>query len=75
MYWPRIASFAKAKSGENTGSPPTSSWCVLVTPLTLARCGSGRRPSGGRSGGGSRRSGRRSALQPPPHVFPEHHPD
>ena len=66
MYWPRIVSFAKTKSGENTGSPPTSSWCVPETPLTLARCGSGRRPSGGRSGGDGGPIERDIGQPPPP---------
>ena len=34
--------------------PPISSWCAMDIPVTLARRGSGRRPSGGRNGGGGR---------------------
>ena len=35
MYWPRIASFAKAKSGENTRKPPH---------LLVVRAGNSRDP-------------------------------
>jgi hypothetical protein len=35
---------------EDVRYPPTSSWWALKTPLTLARRGSCRRPSGGRGG-------------------------
>jgi hypothetical protein len=48
--------------------PPTSSWWALETPVTLARSGSGRRPSGGHGGGGGAIGGE-IALQPPPPVF------
>ena len=44
----------------NHRMPPHLPAVALETPLTLARRGSGRRPSGGRCGGCSRRSGRRS---------------
>ena len=44
--------------------PPTFSWWALVSPVTLARCGSGRRPSGGRSGGGGGPIG--EEIEPPP---------
>ena len=39
--------FCESEVRGKYSKPPTSSWCVLVTPLTLARCGSGKRPSGG----------------------------
>jgi hypothetical protein len=41
--------------------PTASSWWALETAVTLARRGSGRRPSGGR-GGGYSRSERRSCA-------------
>ncbi len=46
-----------------TGSPPTSSWCAMVTHVTLARRGSGRRLSGGRCGAGGTIGGE---IAPPP---------
>ena len=51
--------------------PPTSSWWALETPVTMARSGSGRRPSGGHGGGGGAIRGE-IALQPPPPVFFKH---
>ncbi len=36
----------------------------MVTPLTLARCGASKRPSGGRSGGGGYQIG--EEIGPPP---------
>jgi hypothetical protein len=53
---------------EDVRCPPTSSWWALETPLTLARCGSGRRPSGGRCGGGGAIGGE-IAPPPPTQVF------
>ncbi len=50
---PRIASQRNSRSlGKLQEAPPTSSRWALVTHLTLARHGAGRRPSGGRNGGG-----------------------
>jgi hypothetical protein len=46
---------------EDARCPPTSLWWALETPVTLARRGLGRRPSGGR-GGCCSRSGRRSCT-------------
>ena len=46
---------------EDASSPPTTSWWALETPVTLARRGSGKRPSGGR-GGCCNRSGRGSCT-------------
>ncbi len=48
--------------------PPTSSWWALETPLTMARRGLGRRPSGGHGGGGYAIGGE-ILHQPPSHVF------
>jgi len=48
--------------------PPTSSWWEMVTPLTLARCGLGMRPSGGHGSGGGA-IGEEIVPQPPSHVF------
>ncbi len=48
--------------------PPISSLWVLETPVTLARCGSGRKPSGGYGGGGGSIGGE-IAPQSPSHVF------
>ena len=53
---------------EDAGSPPTSSWWALVTPMTLARRGSGRRLSGGRCGSGGAIGGE-IAPPPPTEVF------
>ena len=47
---------------------PTSSWWALETSLTLARCGSCRRPSGGH-GGGCGVIGGEIVPQPPSRVF------
>ena len=46
---------------EDAGCLPTSSWWAIETPLTLARRGSGMRPSGWH-GGCCGRSGRRSCT-------------
>ncbi len=48
--------------------PPTSSWWALETPVTLARCGSSKMPSGGHGGGGGAIGGH-IGPQPPSHVF------
>ena len=48
--------------------PPTSLWRELETPLTLARRGSGRRPSGGHGGGGGAIGGE-IMQHPPSQVF------
>ncbi len=54
--------------------PPTSSWWALETPLTLARCSSDMRPSGGHCGGGGGAIGGEIVPQPPSHVFFLHCP-
>ena len=48
--------------------PPASSWWALKPPLTLARCGSGKRPSGWHGGGGGTIGGE-IVPQPPSEVF------
>ena len=48
--------------------PTTFSWWALETPVTLARCGSDKRPSGGHGGGGGVIGGE-IVPQPPSHVF------
>jgi len=48
--------------------PPTSSWWALEPLVTLARCGSGKRPSGGHGGSGGAIVGE-IVPQPPSHVF------
>jgi hypothetical protein len=49
--------------------PLASSWWALETPLTPARRGSERRPSGGHGGGGGGTIGGETVPQPPSHVF------
>ncbi len=49
--------------GNHRKSPPTSSRGVPKTPLTLARRGTGRRPSGGAVAADAARSGRRSGRR------------
>ncbi len=46
-----------AARGRCQMSPPTSLWWALETPLTLARRGIDKRPSGGHSGGCGRPMG------------------
>ena len=53
---------------EDARCPPTSSWCAMETLVIRARCGSGRRPSGGHGGGGGAIGGE-IVPQPPSHVF------
>ena len=53
---------------EDVGCPSTSSWWAMETPLTLARRGSAKRPSG-RHGGGGGAIGGEIVQQPPSHVF------
>ncbi len=68
MAAPDRESEALARSGETTRSPPTSSWWAIEAPLTLARRGLGRRPSGGHGGGGCAIGGE-IVQQPLSHVF------
>ena len=49
--------------------PPTFSWWALETPLTLTRCGSWRRPSGGHCDGGGGIGGEIVPSHPPSQVF------
>ena len=51
-----------------TDAPPISSWMALKNPLTLARCGSGKIPSGGHGGGGDAIGGE-TVPHPPSQVF------
>jgi hypothetical protein len=51
-----------AMIGEATGSPPTSSWGALETPVTLARRGHARGQAGGAVEAATARSGRRSGV-------------
>jgi hypothetical protein len=52
MQRPRIVGVgAPSTSAGVARCPPTSSRWALETLMTLARCGLGRRPSGGRIGG------------------------
>jgi hypothetical protein len=70
-FWHRPRGPSPVEPGPLEGDarcPPTSSWWALETPVTLARSGSGRRPSGGHGGGGGAIGGE-IALQPPPPVF------
>ena len=53
---------------EDARRPPTSSWWALETPVTLARCGSGKSPSGGHDDG-SGAIGGEILPQPPSQVF------
>jgi len=49
--------------GNHRNNPPTSSRWVPETFLTLARCGTGKRPSGGAVAAATARSGRRSGRR------------
>jgi hypothetical protein len=75
--WHRPRGLGSVEPGLLAGdarSPPTSSWWALETLVTLARRGSGRRPSGGAVAVADADQGGDLALHPPLQVSPRHRP-